>query len=121
ACRCSKGEPAASTRSRAGSSRPRPGPRTDSSIRACHSRWLVTLRRKRRSGPGRSSASRPRARSCEENRPGNKIIGPVATKKKYDEEDGGVATEQKTEKKLARPKLYKVILHNDDFTTMEFV
>ena len=44
----------------------------------------------------------------------------MATKKKY-EEDGGVATEQQTQKKLARPKLYKVILHNDDFTTLEFV
>lgn len=48
----------------------------------------------------------------------------MATKKKY-EEDGGVATDQKTqtttEKKLARPRLYKVLLHNDDYTTMEFV
>lgn len=30
-----------------------------------------------------------------------------------------VLTEQET--KLEKPKLFKVILHNDDFTTMEFV
>ena len=33
--------------------------------------------------------------------------------------DTDVLTE--TETKLEKPKLYKVILHNDDFTTMEFV
>ncbi len=33
--------------------------------------------------------------------------------------DYGVATE--TEKKVEHPKLYKVLLHNDDYTTMEFV
>jgi ATP-dependent Clp protease adaptor protein ClpS len=33
--------------------------------------------------------------------------------------DYGLVTE--TEKKVARPKLYKVLLHNDDYTTMEFV
>ncbi len=33
--------------------------------------------------------------------------------------DYGVVTE--TEKKLKRPPLYKVLLHNDDYTTKEFV
>ena len=31
----------------------------------------------------------------------------------------GVVTE--TEKKLKKPPLYKVLLHNDDYTTMDFV
>ncbi len=35
------------------------------------------------------------------------------------EDDGAVLTESDT--RLEKPKLYKVILHNDDFTTMEFV
>jgi ATP-dependent Clp protease adaptor protein ClpS len=33
--------------------------------------------------------------------------------------DSEVLTESET--KLEKPKLYKVLLHNDDFTTMEFV
>lgn len=33
--------------------------------------------------------------------------------------DGEVLTESET--KLEKPKLFKVLLHNDDFTTMEFV
>jgi ATP-dependent Clp protease adaptor protein ClpS len=33
--------------------------------------------------------------------------------------DRGVITE--TEKKTKKPPLYKVLLHNDDYTTMEFV
>jgi len=35
------------------------------------------------------------------------------------EHDHGVVTESK--KKLAPPPLFKVLLHNDDYTTMEFV
>lgn len=39
----------------------------------------------------------------------------------FPEIDGGgeVLVEKKT--KLEKPKLFKVILHNDDFTTMDFV
>jgi len=38
-----------------------------------------------------------------------------------DNEDGqtGIATE--TKKKVQKPPRFKVLLHNDDFTTMEFV
>jgi len=36
-------------------------------------------------------------------------------------ESPGVITRTRTEKKLKPPPLYKVLLHNDDYTTMEFV
>ena len=35
--------------------------------------------------------------------------------------DGGSEVLTETEIRLEKPKLYKVILHNDDFTTMDFV
>ena len=35
--------------------------------------------------------------------------------------DGGMDVMTETEIKLEKPKLFKVLLHNDDFTTMEFV
>ena len=35
--------------------------------------------------------------------------------------DGGSEVLEETKIKLEKPKLFKVLLHNDDFTTMEFV
>lgn len=37
------------------------------------------------------------------------------------EREVDVVTRTRKEKKLKAPKLYKVLLHNDDYTTMEFV
>jgi ATP-dependent Clp protease adaptor protein ClpS len=37
----------------------------------------------------------------------------------FEDHDAGVVTE--TERKLKLPPMYRVLLHNDDYTTMEFV
>lgn len=36
-----------------------------------------------------------------------------------DKQDSGVLTE--SQKQLEKPPLYKILLHNDDYTTMDFV
>jgi ATP-dependent Clp protease adaptor protein ClpS len=37
-------------------------------------------------------------------------------------DDGtGVAIDTRTERRVQKPKMFKVLLHNDDYTTMEFV
>ena len=35
--------------------------------------------------------------------------------------EGGEDVATETEKKVKKPRLFKVLLHNDDYTTMEFV
>ena len=46
-------------------------------------------------------------------------IAPIFSEEDDLDGDGGVATVVK--KKFKKPALYKVLLHNDDYTTMEFV
>ena len=45
----------------------------------------------------------------------------MATGRPGEERESGVTTVAKPEKKLKRPTLYKVLFHNDDYTTQEFV
>ena len=45
----------------------------------------------------------------------------MADRTKRDGEAGEVELATRTKRKLKKPKLYKVLLHNDDYTTMEFV
>jgi ATP-dependent Clp protease adaptor protein ClpS len=37
------------------------------------------------------------------------------------DEEGGVATERETKQKIDKPPMCNVLLHNDNYTTMDFV
>lgn len=45
----------------------------------------------------------------------------MATGEREAVRDVGVLPRTKSERKVKNPPLYKVLLHNDDYTTMEFV
>lgn len=45
----------------------------------------------------------------------------MAKHKPEEEHESGVATAVRPEKKVKKPPLYKVLFHNDDYTTREFV
>ena len=46
-------------------------------------------------------------------------IAPILSNEGDSEDESGIATVSRT--KIKKPKLFKVLLHNDDYTTMEFV
>jgi ATP-dependent Clp protease adaptor protein ClpS len=41
--------------------------------------------------------------------------------KRFQEDEGGTATEIERRTRTKKPRMYKVLLHNDDYTTREFV
>ena len=47
--------------------------------------------------------------------------GPFLGMDRDEDEQGDILTKGDTKAKVKKPKRYKVLLHNDDYTTMEFV
>lgn len=45
----------------------------------------------------------------------------MADRKHHNQNDSGVILEERQEQKTKRPRMYKVLIFNDDYTPMEFV
>ena len=45
----------------------------------------------------------------------------VSGRREDEDQETGVVIKERDEQKLSRPRMYRVLLHNDDYTPMDFV